>query len=361
MQKYNLDNGVIDTLKTCLNEVMIGYNYRPVKVGQRLFICCPFHNEKTPSCSVDLDKGLFNCFGCGKSGDALTFVALMEGLNLNDAEQFQQTAKIVADLGGVNLMPSNNPSYPSYPSLPNHHQIKSRPTPPTEPSQPPVYIDIAEVRTASALVERSTLFKFLCGVYSLNAVRRAFDLYLVGSTAEFGNVPGYASAFPYIDMEGNCVDIHLMKYETDGHRSKGGYSQNWLIAKKGKSDRRGKWPLFGEHLLPLDPTAPVGIVESEKTALIGTIAMPGYIWVATGSVANLNAKRLNAVKDRDCYLFPDLDGLPLWEEKANRLADEGFNVTFCGDFIRDNATSPKDDLADILINHALKASTDETK
>ena len=358
MTKYNLDNGVIGTLKTCLAQVLEAYGYRPIKKGVKNFICCPFHGDKNPSCEVDFNKGLYHCFGCDKSGDALTFVAEIEGLNLKDADQFQRAAKIVADCGGVNLMPETSGNGDlKRPFQPN----RPKPTFPTEPSQPPVYIDIAEVRTASALVEKSTLFKFLCGVYSLNAVRRAFDLYLAGSTAEFGNVPGYASAFPYIDMEGNCVDIHLMKYETDGHRSKGGYTQNWLIAKKGKSDRRGKWPLFGEHLLPLDPTAPVGIVESEKTALIGTIAMPGYIWVATGSVANLNAKRLNAVKNRECYLFPDLDGLPRWEEKANRLADEGFNVTFCGDFIRDNATSPKDDLADILIYHALKTSTNGEK
>jgi len=35
---------------------------------------CPFHDDKTPSLSVDREKGLFNCFGCGESGDVFNFV-----------------------------------------------------------------------------------------------------------------------------------------------------------------------------------------------------------------------------------------------------------------------------------------------
>ncbi len=53
--------------------------------GSRLKGLCPFHNEKTPSFNVDVDKGFFKCFGCGKAGDAITFVRETEQLSFTEA------------------------------------------------------------------------------------------------------------------------------------------------------------------------------------------------------------------------------------------------------------------------------------
>ena len=47
------------------------------KTGKNYSACCPFHNEKTPSFSVSPDKQFYYCFGCGVSGNALTFIMLM--------------------------------------------------------------------------------------------------------------------------------------------------------------------------------------------------------------------------------------------------------------------------------------------
>ena len=46
---------------------------------------CPFHNEKTPSFTVNDKKGFFHCFGCGEHGDAIGFVMKTEGLGFPDA------------------------------------------------------------------------------------------------------------------------------------------------------------------------------------------------------------------------------------------------------------------------------------
>lgn len=53
--------------------------------GTRLKGLCPFHNEKTPSFHVDPDKGFYKCFGCGKAGDAITFVRDTEQLSFTEA------------------------------------------------------------------------------------------------------------------------------------------------------------------------------------------------------------------------------------------------------------------------------------
>jgi len=44
------------------------------KKGRYYFGLCPFHQEKTPSFSVDPDRQIFHCFGCGAGGNAISFI-----------------------------------------------------------------------------------------------------------------------------------------------------------------------------------------------------------------------------------------------------------------------------------------------
>lgn len=55
------------------------------KNGKNYMACCPFHNEKTPSFSINRDKQLFHCFGCGASGNFVQLVMRLEGLDYKDA------------------------------------------------------------------------------------------------------------------------------------------------------------------------------------------------------------------------------------------------------------------------------------
>lgn len=65
--------------------------------GGRLWGLCPFHNEKTPSFTVNDDKGFYHCFGCGKGGSIFNF--------LMDIEQysFLESVKFLAEKAGVQL------------------------------------------------------------------------------------------------------------------------------------------------------------------------------------------------------------------------------------------------------------------
>jgi hypothetical protein len=114
--------------------------------------------------------------------------------------------------------------------------------------------------------------------------------------------------------------------------------------------------LFGEHLL-IDKTKPVAIVESEKTAVIASVYLPQFIWVAVGSLTNLNAEKCSILKGRTVTLFPDLNGFDKWSSKAKELSHLAtFTVS---DLLERKATESEKkqgfDLADYLIKYDYKA------
>lgn len=55
------------------------------KAGKNYQACCPFHNEKTPSFSVSPDKQFYYCFGCGASGNVISFIMEYDGLEFVEA------------------------------------------------------------------------------------------------------------------------------------------------------------------------------------------------------------------------------------------------------------------------------------
>ena len=65
--------------------------------GARWVGLCPFHEERTPSFSVDAQERLYHCFGCGVGGDTIKFVEEKEGLN------FAEAVELLADRYGVEL------------------------------------------------------------------------------------------------------------------------------------------------------------------------------------------------------------------------------------------------------------------
>ena len=67
------------------------------RAGANFQACCPFHNEKTPSFVVSPSKGLFKCFGCGKAGNAVTFVMEHESIS------YPEALKVVAKKYGIEI------------------------------------------------------------------------------------------------------------------------------------------------------------------------------------------------------------------------------------------------------------------
>lgn len=64
---------------------LIGRTTKIQKAGREWKACCPFHNEKTPSFTINDEKGFYHCFGCGAHGDAIRWMTDQLGMGFMDA------------------------------------------------------------------------------------------------------------------------------------------------------------------------------------------------------------------------------------------------------------------------------------
>ena len=79
-------------------DVLSDYNiHLSERRGRHRKCCCPFHNEKSPSFMVDEIKGTYRCYGCGESGNAITFVMKHDGL------EFPAAVKVLADKKNIKI------------------------------------------------------------------------------------------------------------------------------------------------------------------------------------------------------------------------------------------------------------------
>jgi DNA primase len=81
---------------------LIGKSTKLTRAGREWKACCPFHNEKTPSFTINDDKGFYHCFGCGAHGDAIRWMTDQRGLPFIDA------VKELAQAAGME-MPEQDP------------------------------------------------------------------------------------------------------------------------------------------------------------------------------------------------------------------------------------------------------------
>jgi len=96
MALYTKDS--IDRVKDAVDMVeLVGARSDLRRSGTRWIGLCPFHDERTPSFSVNAEHRLYHCFGCGESGDAIRFVEATEALD------FRGAVEMLADRYGVEL------------------------------------------------------------------------------------------------------------------------------------------------------------------------------------------------------------------------------------------------------------------
>ena len=95
MERFIPDE-VIDEIRSRCDIVDVIQGYLPLKrTGNKFKALCPFHTEKTPSFTINQERQMYHCFGCGKGGDVFRFVMEKEGVD------FPNAAHILAAKSGV--------------------------------------------------------------------------------------------------------------------------------------------------------------------------------------------------------------------------------------------------------------------
>ncbi|HXD92820.1 MAG TPA: DUF6371 domain-containing protein [Bacteroidia bacterium] len=221
--------------------------------------------------------------------------------------------------------------------------------PPNLLTQQPVSYIPDVVFTASLKQYSNNHFvQFLSSLFSANVVTDLVNKYYIG-TAKYWQG---ATVFWQVDALGKIHTGKLMLYNpTTGKRVKQPYNHiQWAHKTIGQAHFNLQQCFFGEHLLAHN-NQQVALVESEKTALIASVYLPDFIWLAVGSLSNLSLKKCAILKGKTVTLYPDLNAFEKWNTKAKELS------TFCeitvSDLLEHNATQTEKqqglDLADYLV------------
>jgi hypothetical protein len=202
--------------------------------------------------------------------------------------------------------------------------------------------------------ETNHFVQYLSNLFGIEVTNKLVGDYFIATSKHWNG----ATVFWQIDTQGKVRTGKIMLYSpATGKRVKEPFKHiNWAHKVLKQPEFELKQCLFGEHLL-IDKTKPVAIVESEKTAVIASVYLPQFIWLAVGSLTNLNSKFCNILGGRTVVLFPDLNGFDKWSIRLKELSH--IAVFTISDLLERNATEAERkegfDLADYLIKYNYKA------
>ncbi len=219
-------------------------------------------------------------------------------------------------------------------------------TSPSSPSSPKVFIPLEILKKSRAGYPRNTFAMHLSTLFDDNTVNSLITSYHIGTSD--GRWPG-ACLFWFIDINGRIhagqvklfKDGHTANYEANGEvkkattfihailRNKLLPVPEWLDQYCQQEKKIGC--LFGEHLLRLT-SRPIAIVEAPATAIVASVYLPQFTWLAAGSLAYLTPQRCEVLKGRKVVLYPDLKAYDKWKSVADRL---GFD---CSNLLEENAS-----------------------
>lgn len=232
--------------------------------------------------------------------------------------------------------------------------IAYKPRPVTLQPKPVSFIPVEVFKASLKAHETNHFAQFLINLFGVEVASQLVSRYFIATSKHWNG----ATVFWQIDTQGKVRTGKIMLYSpTTGKRVKNlELPVYWVHKALKQPEFELRQCLFGEHLL-IDKKEPVAIVESEKTAVIASVYLPQFVWVAVGSLTNLNAEKCSILKGRTVTLFPDLNGFEKWSSKAKELSHlANFTVS---DLLERKASEAEKkqgfDLADYLIKYDYKA------
>ena len=327
------------------------------KAGINYQCLCPFHQDRhLGSFVISPRKNMCYCFKCDEGGDAIYYLMKAQGYSYPDALRY------LGKKYGIEVEGSEK--FKDVPkATPRDYSL--------QPVNLPVFTLPMSMYTRSTKhLEDDVLVKWLYrhkwDDAQRDRIQKVLEAYRVGTMTTSRNEQ--FTIFWYSDEDGCLCTGKMIRYRYDGHRMKkenpGDYVNDWIHAWLYRSpvstfyDREKvdwKRTYFGMHLVDRLPGATINIVESEKTALIMSIAYGDsgrQVWLACGSMTNLTREKLRPLIDRHRYivLYPDRDGVERWKDTANAI---GYGrLTVNTDPVLKwwrSCDGPKADIADVVL------------
>lgn len=326
-----------------------------------LTCACPLHvGQHLGHFKVNPAKNFFHCFVCGEHGGPVDFLMKYPGTQFS----YPDALRWLAARYGIDTGETEH-------KFTNVKQYKPRQAAPVEEKKEMVTLPLDYVKA----LRDTTDDPFCRWVRSLpwgdtqrQRVERVLEAYLVGHSAKLGG----ATIFWQVDDEARVRTGKIMWYKSDGHRDKS-RNPNWVTARMQQRglinpDRQEVVRcLFGLHLIHAQGyhSRTVNIVESEKTAIIMTIAYGGAngLWMATGGMQFLKREYIQRLLDLgfSVVLHPDHDGDAKWREIMTRHGFRlGIDYQVNNQFVNAYWTEedgPKADAADIIVNRLTKSAS----
>ena len=313
------------------------------KIGVRYTGICPFHDDRHEGNFIVYPKeNIFKCFACDAKGGSVDFLIKAQGMTFTEAIRWLGRKYCIK----VDDQPVHTPPTPR----------KAKPQP-----KEPCTIPKEYVTNSLDLTFGSNFQAALCRMY--NNSKRIQDVCLAYA---LGMTKNGSTIWWQIDEKGKVRTGKIMQYDFYGHRDRSmdGGKTTWIHS---LLKRQGKLPqdweltqcLFGAHLLsPIhhNEGKVIGLVESEKSAIICSLVFPQLVWMGCGGMSNLTAgdKHL-LLRGRKVIMFPDTDptgeAYGKWKAKADEWNANGFTISV-SDLLERNATdeqkAKKIDIADWL-------------
>jgi len=199
--------------------------------------------------------------------------------------------------------------------------------------------------------ERNNFVSFIHKHFASDEVEKVIDLYKLGTSHRING----SVVFWYIDKQHEVRSGKIMQYNSStGNRVKDCWNSiRWVHELASIKNFHYENCLFGEHQLKQDSNKVVAIVESEKTAIISSLCMPQYTWLATGGLQNFKASLLQILDQRRIIAYPDIDAYGDWKKIAGDIKLSYPIVV--SDFLERRATAEdrtkKLDIGDFLLRN----------
>ena len=307
------------------------------KSGVRYKALCPFHDDKSMGSFIVYPHGnCYTCFSCGAKGGVIEWLMKHEGLSYPDALRW---------LGKKYSIPVDD--------VPVDWTYVPKPAPPPLPTlELPMSMVLRTQYAANA--DTDNLIRWIFdGIrwdsVQIRRISQVLDDYHVGHGKNGHTI------FWNLDEQGHVRTGKMMKYKPDGHRDKEAkWNFDWIHATLIKhwdperhemvedppypfpdiynpEKQMARITFFGMHLTQQYRRATIKLVESEKTAVLMSIAYGNSVsdlWMACGGLEMLTRDRLQPLIDqgRRIILYPDRDGIDKWKAKVAAIGYDRLSI-----------------------------------